>query len=554
MKKSIFPIAALLAIGLFLRVWQVGKIPISLFGDEIDVGLQAYSILTTGKDYLGNRLPVLFHSFSEYRLPLQLYLDVPFVKLFGLNEVGVRATSVLMGFLSLFFLYLLIREISNKKLATIATIFMLFSPWHFNFSRQANDAGILLPFILAGTWSFFKGLKNSKYLVLSGVIFALSIYAYAISSLFTPLFVASLFLIYRKEMLKHKPKYLFVALASGLIILLPYIDQIIKGTASSRYAYISVLNKDDLISEVIKERKWSGSSISKLYYNKYTVGAFKLTNNYLQSFSSDFLFVNGDPNSRQAVSGFGMMYHYDFLLVILGGYLCLRVLIKDRKSKTHEIILVVWLLLSPIPSILTKGGGNHASRLILMLPPLIFLSAKGFEFFISNTRDLKTKVIISVFVLIMIFDVGRFIHRYFVIWPKESWRIWQYGFKDVITDVKNKDAEYERIYFNNTYEPILPRFLFWYGYDLNLFQEQFKKDIHTEGILPGFNGFSLGEKYYFGELVKPIEPLAKKGHLVVASGAHDVTDPSIFKRSDLKLLKVYYSPTEVPIFYVYTSN
>ena len=189
-----------------------------------------------------------------------------------------------------------------------------------------------------------------------------------------------------------------------------------------------------------------------------------------------------------------------------------------------------------------------------MLPPLIFLSAKGFEFLISKAGNLKSKVIIVVFVLIMIFDVSRFIHRYFVIWPNENWRIWQYGFKEMVTDVEKIDNDYERIYFNNTYEPILPRFLFWYGYDMNLFQEQFKKDVHIEGILPGFNGFSLGEKYYFGELVKPIEPLAKKGHLVVASGEKDVTDPSIFKRSDLKLLKVYYSPTEVPIFYVYTTN
>lgn len=554
MKKSIFPIAILFAIGLFLRVWQVGKIPISLFGDEIDVGLQAYSILTTGKDYLGNRLPVLFHSFSEYRLPMQLYMDVPFVRLFGLNEVGVRATSVLMGFLSLFFLYLLVKEISNKKLAVIATLFMLFSPWHFNFSRQANDAGILLPFILAGTWSLLKGLKNYKYLVLSGVLFALSIYAYAISSLFTPLFVASLFLIYRKEILKHNPKYLFVALATGVIILLPYINQIIKGIASSRYSYISVLNKDDLISEVIKERKWSDSSISKLYYNKYTVAAYKLTNSYLQSFSTEFIFASGDPNSRQAVSGLGMMYHYDFILVILGGYLCLRVLIKDKKNKALYFIFVVWLLLAPIPSVLTKGGGNHASRLILMLPPLIFLSAKGFEFLISKADNLKFKVIITVFVLIMIFDVGRFIHRYFVIWPSESWRIWQYGFKEMLTDVKKIDNDYERIYFNNTYEPILARFLFWYQYDMELFQIQFTRDVHIEGIQPGFNGFSLGDKYYFGELVKPIEPLAKKGYLVIASGEHDVTDPSIFKRSDLKLLNVYYSPTEVPIFFVYTTN
>jgi 4-amino-4-deoxy-L-arabinose transferase-like glycosyltransferase len=554
MRKLIFPFAILLAIGLFLRVWQVGSIPISLFGDEIDVGLQAHSILTTGNDYLGNRLPVLFHSFSEYRLPMQLYLSVPFIKLFGLNEVGVRTTSVLMGYLSLIFFYLLIRKISNNKMAAIATLFLLFSPWHFNFSRQANDAGILLPFILAGTWSYLLGLKNNKYLVLSAVLFALSIYSYAISTLFTPLFVFSLLLIYRKELLKYKPKYLFMAGAFGLIVLSPYINQVIAGTASSRFSYISVLNKDDLISEVIKERSWSDSKIGRLFYNKYTAASYKLTNNYLKSISSDFLFVSGDPNGRQSVSGFGMMYHFDIILVAIGSFVLIYKLVFEKYKRKENLLILAWLFLAPLPSILTKDGGTHASRLILLLPPLIYLSATGFEQLLNKSKNIKYKIIIILFILVMFFDVGRFIHRYFVIWPNEGWRIWQYGFKDVITDVKKVDADYERIYFNNTYEPILPRFLFWYGYDMNLFQEQFTGDIHIEGIIPGFNGYSLGDKYYFGELVKPIEPLAKKGHLVVASGEHDVTDPSIFKRSDLKLINTYYSPTNVPIFYTYTSN
>ena len=537
-----------------MRVWQVGSIPVSLFGDEIDVGLQAYSILTTGNDYLGNRLPVLFHSFSEYRLPMQLYLSVPFIKLFGLDEVGVRTTSVLMGFLSLIFFYLLIRKISNNKMAAIATLFLLFSPWHFNFSRQANDAGILLPFILAGTWSYLLGLKNNKYLVLSAVLFALSIYSYAISSVFTPLFVFSLLLIYRKELLKYKPKYLFMAGAFGLIVLSPYINQVIAGTASSRFSYISVLNKDDLISEVITQRAWSDSKIGRLFYNKYTAASYKLTDNYLNSISSDFLFVSGDPNGRQSVSGFGMMYHFDIILVAIGSFVLIYKFVSEKKKRQEYLLILAWLFLAPLPSILTKDGGTHASRLILLLPPLIYLSATGFEQLLNKSKNIKYKIIIILFILVMFFDVGRFIHRYFVIWPNEGWRIWQYGFKDVITDVKKVDADYERIYFNNTYEPILPRFLFWYRYDMNLFQEQFTRDVHIEGIQPGFNGYSLGEKYYFGELVKPIEPLAKKGHLVVASGEHDVTDPSIFKRSDLKLINTYYSPTNVPIFYTYTSN
>src|SRR4030066_2461226 len=64
--KSTFLI--LFLVGIFFRFYRLNNIPISLFGDEIDLGLQAKSILQTGKDYLGNSYPVMLHSFSEYRL------------------------------------------------------------------------------------------------------------------------------------------------------------------------------------------------------------------------------------------------------------------------------------------------------------------------------------------------------------------------------------------------------------------------------------------------------------------------------------------------------
>src|SRR3990167_10845377 len=221
LKKHLLIFAALIFLAaIFLRFWQIDKVPVSLFGDEIDVGLQASSIAQTGRDYFGNRLPILFHSFSEYRLPMQLYLDVPFIKLFGLNEIGVRSVSVLMGFLSLVLFYFLVKELFSGKLAIIATLFLMISPWHINFSRQANDAGILLPFIIGGTLFFIKGLKNYRYLYLSAIFFSLSLYAYAIATLFTPLFVIALMVIFRKEIIKYSYNKLFFVGLVGIIILI----------------------------------------------------------------------------------------------------------------------------------------------------------------------------------------------------------------------------------------------------------------------------------------------------------------------------------------------
>ena len=152
---------------IFFRFWKINSVPISLFGDEVDVGLQAYSILTTGKDYMGDRFPVMFHSFSEYRLPMQLYLDTPFIKLFGLNAWGVRFPSVIFGVLSIISSYFLVKHFFNERIALISSLFLAISPWHFMFSRQANDAGFLLPFIILGTLFFIKGLTNFKLFIIS---------------------------------------------------------------------------------------------------------------------------------------------------------------------------------------------------------------------------------------------------------------------------------------------------------------------------------------------------------------------------------------------------
>jgi len=141
-----------------------------------------------------------------------------------------------------------------------------------------------------------------------------------------------------------------------------------------------------------------------------------------------------------------------------------------------------------------------------------------------------------------------------VIWPKQSWRAWQYGFKEVGSYVRANEGRYERVFLNNTYEPMLTRFLFWYGYDMELFQKTFEDDKHIEGIYPGFNGFKLGEKYYFGELVKPIETLAKEGNLIVASTEKDVSNPYIFDNPELTLLDIIYSPEHTPLFYIYSKS
>src|SRR4030042_1148859 len=95
-KKNLILVVIIL-VAAIVRLWKVGIIPPGLFGDEVDTGYQAYSILKTGRDYFGNFLPVHFQSFGDWRVPLYIYLDRLFVAFLGLSELAVRLPSAILG-------------------------------------------------------------------------------------------------------------------------------------------------------------------------------------------------------------------------------------------------------------------------------------------------------------------------------------------------------------------------------------------------------------------------------------------------------------------------
>lgn len=554
-KTTLFLLGLIFFLAAFLRLWQLDKLPIELFGDEIDVGLQAYSILKTGRDYNSNPFPVMFQSFSEYRLPANLYFTVPFVGLFGLNEWGVRLPFVIYGILSLLGTFLLAKELFDVRVALITTALMSISPWHLQFSRQANDAGGVLALTILAVWAYLVGLKHFKFLFLSVILFALAVYSYAIATVFIPLLVLSLIVLYWNKLKRYGLKKLSLVIAVGVLIILPQFWVTINGIASERFSAITVFNDRTVLEEVIRRKAIHHSVFTPIFENKIVALTLEILRNYLRSFSTEFLFIMGDPNLRQSVGSLGELYWFDIFTIILGLAILAVKFVKDSlKGSPGYSLVLTWLIISPIPAALTVGGGMHASRLIMMLPPLLILSAMGVNKLLES-RIKAVKLFSIALLVLLVFNVSQYFYRYWIEWPIDSWRFWNYGFKETITYVKSIDPNFSRIYINNTYEPVLPRFLFWTAFDPALFQEQFKGDQSQINFVPGlFDGFKVGDKYYFGIIHKPIENLLKSGVLLVASARDDITNPDTLKNPKLKLLKTVYSPSDQPIFYIITSN
>lgn len=547
--KSYFLLLIILILATILRVYQLDKVPVELFGDELDVGYQAYSILKTGEDLYGQKLPIFFHSLSEYRAPLFLYSVVPTVWLFGLNEWGVRLPAAFWGLLGVLGIFLLAKYLFNEKIALISALILSISPWHIHYSRAAFEVTMLLAFLIFGSLLFLKGFKNSGLLILSAILFALTPYIYSTATLFMPFWLILLGWWKRDELLKNALQ-IVVAVVVFLLVLIPYGINWISGTAGARFNLISIFNEQSVKDQVLLAQQTEKLPLNfeKVFHNKSLAYFQVFTLNYLRAFSPEFLFLMGDPNFRQSIHEMGELYFYELVPLLLGIWLLLH------KKEKEKWIVFGWLLISPIPAALTFDGGFHATRNFLMLVPLTILIGLGInELIVLITKKSLKKYLTLGLIILGVVNFTFFLHRYFSHYPNESWRAWNFGFKEPMQYLANA-SQYSKTYINNSYEPSLLRFLFWTKYDPARFHQEFSGDKLIKNVTANFDGFALENKYYFGKWNSPFENNLKNGQLFIASSRDDITNPQILADPNLKLLKTVPSPSGEVIFYLVTAN
>src|SRR3989304_7589998 len=120
----------------FLRFYKLVDNPPSVSWDAAAVGYNAWSILNFGKDEWGKALPLVFKSFEDDKHPVHIYLTVPAIAVFGLNEVGVRASSAIFGVLNVLVIFFLAKKLFGSSWAgIIASLVLAISPYNIHFSR-----------------------------------------------------------------------------------------------------------------------------------------------------------------------------------------------------------------------------------------------------------------------------------------------------------------------------------------------------------------------------------------------------------------------------------
>lgn len=547
---------SILLLSAILRLYKLDKNPVSLFGDELDVGYQAYSILKTGRDYMGNFLPIHFQSLAEYRTPLYLYSAVPTVAIFGISAWGVRLPAAVFGVLGILALYLLVKEITkNNKLGLLAAFLLSISPWHIHFSRAGFEVTEMLFFYTVGIYFFLTGLRGKNTLWLSAIFLALTPWVYSTAKLFLPLTILVGLIIWKKDSLKIQKRRLFLAVIIFAVMTAPFLISTVFGGGAERIQGISIFSDPTIVPQMgfdrVNDIKVRGGNqsvdiIDKLFHNKITAYSAIFTNNYFQSFSTEFLFTKGDYLNPRQSSGLEF-YKIEFIFLIIG----LVFLVTANIDKKIRFFLISWLLIAPIPSSLTQGGGSHATRLILMLPILIMLIAFGIYYsYLKIDKKFKVLFIILIsmsFLLSFIF----YQHDYWVHYPRESERWWQAGYEDAIKSTVKMNGDYERVIISSADEPSLKFFLGWSMYPPASFQKEYNTNptLHLgkyefppvgQGLSLYEMGSKLPEKALYLATAKEIN-------------LNLIKEPGRMP-SDLVLIKSIVYPSGEPAFYLFTKK
>jgi len=460
---------AILILAAVLRLWRLGVNPPHLTPDEAALGYNAYSILKTARDEYGQFLPLIFKSFGDYKPGLYVYASVPTVALFGLTEFAVRLPSALAGVAAVWFLYKITDLLfSNQKkvrnLPLISGFLLAISPWHIHFSRGAWEINLSLTLTLAGIYFFLIALKKQKYLLYSALFFGLTLFVYQGAKLSSAIVVLILVFVYRKHFFQIDKRILIKSTALGLLISVPIILSLFQGKAG-RLKVFSVFSYRRPEEYLIEQLAQGSESVGEFTYyiahsEVYNI-ARGIAGRWFNHFSGRFLFFEGDwQNPRHSSPNHGVLLISDMIFLPLGVYF-----VAKKKSKGTGFI-VLWLLLSPLSSALSRDQ-VHAVRAFNMIIPLTVATA------FAVTKALESKKLIKTLAVgIYISAMAYFLDSYFIHLPSHNSQYWEYGYKQAIEVVEINKHKYEKVHFRQSFAQPYMYYLFHTKYPPAKYQKQ----------------------------------------------------------------------------------
>ena len=337
------------------QLWIDPANPPGYHRDEASISFNAYSIETTLRDEDGNRLPLFFRSFGDYKSPLYPYLLAAVFRVTGPSQDVARGFSAVLVLAAILLLGVLAKRVTGDGVvAFVAVLLAGLTPWLFELGRLAIEAstqpllvtGLLL--VLHRTWQRRRWRLGEG--AAAGALLGLLTYSYTGSRLLAPLLALALLVFVGRG----RWRWLAAAWGTFAAFLVPLAVYGLRhpGTLTARYHETTIAR--------------NGLSGPRL--------VVQAISNWLHDANPWYWATSGDPAPYIHVGGsYGSLFAAVLGLAIAGIVL---VLLRHRDDLWWRYVLLGALLV-PVPAALTVDRYNAIRLaalpvfvLVLALPAL----------------------------------------------------------------------------------------------------------------------------------------------------------------------------------------
>ncbi len=559
-----------LVLAFAVRFYQINQIPASLYFDEIDNGYQARSLIETGRDYRGGWSPFYVHSVNDIRPPLSTYFVVLSTLVFKDPYLQVKMAQIICGVLSVLLIILIINLwTSNFRMACLIGVIFALNPWQIQFSRSSQEMIIMQLTYLVGLYFFSKGIINQKlkFLIIGVISISLAIFSYRTMSFFVPLTFVVLGMIFYQDLMKFGLKKLSLILIIISVIILPFlIFTTLYAPDLPRINQLSITSSPAIPISIQRDREVDSGDLenspigksavwySYIFHNKPLSWLGVFFNNYFQTFSTEYLFLKGDPNLRHSTSMNGVLLSLDIIGLIFG----IVYLARNLNNKFFKF-LTIWLITAPIAAAITFDGAKHGARLFIFSAPLLILVGLGWNEVIYNLKfnifkkDFKPVVIVGL-ILIWITQFTIYYHGYLTHYRINSARWFGYGYQQAMTKISQVENDYQKVYLTSTIDPPMIYYLFWSNTP-PIYLQEYGTNFSQDRILgkrldkykPLDDSFQINKE---SDLEKVLQP--KSLYLLSDNELPKSIRDNILKIKTIKVLQIVRYPDQQTAFYLIT--
>ena len=359
------------------------------------------------------------------------------VALFGLSEFSVRLPAALAGVLAVYLTYLLVKHLFKRdSFALAAALLLAISPWHIAVGRYGVDVNWGVPLFLGGLLAFLKFKTHPRWLIVSGVLFALTFYTYFNYIVFTWLFLMSLGWIYRKDLwVRDRRTWLIGFYLIQLVFMLLYI---LQPNLTTRFSQATSVSQIGFVNRINEHRQACTAIYPKTLctaiYNKYTDRVIEFSHNLINHYSTTIFFVSGSQLGLSGMpAGWGFLYPFEFVLIALG-------LIVMIRKQLFTPLLGAWFFLYAVPSSLAADG--HIWRMFTFLPLPQIIGGIGLVHLANQRKQIWVQAGIGLICALFVF---RFLVDYTSYLPWAQGANSFFGFRDLYSYLKTVEKDYDYI-------------------------------------------------------------------------------------------------------------